>query len=54
MRGWKTWLGAIVIGGSGAATALGYPELAAILLKVGGLFAIVGIGHKIEKNAAPK
>ena len=50
MSGWKTWIGAIFIAASGAATALGYPEIATILLKIGGFFSIVGIGHKIEKS----
>lgn len=49
MSGWKTKLGAALIAASGAAAALGYIEVGALLLKIGTAIAAIGIAHKIEK-----
>lgn len=49
MKGWKTWAGAILIGGSAVATFLGYREIGDLMVAIGTSVGIIGIGHKIEK-----
>ena len=51
MSGWKTWAAAIILGGSAAAKALGYEAVSEVLLLIGGALGLVGVAHKIEKNA---
>ena len=53
MKGWKTWLGAIMVGAAAALRFIPDPTclvVSEVLLYVGGAFGIIGIGHKIEKN----
>ena len=50
MRGWKTWLGSFMVGGSAVLSFLGLPDVAGELLTLGGAFGLIGIGHKIEKG----
>lgn len=52
MKGWKTWAGVAIIGLSAGLEAAGYSEYAKILAMVGGALGLVGVGHKVEKNAA--
>lgn len=49
MKGWKTWAGAALIAISAGLGALGYTEIASLVLTVGGALGLVGLGHKIEK-----
>ena len=49
MSGWKTWLGAALVGCAAAARALGYEAISEVLLMLGAALGAVGIGHKIEK-----
>ena len=49
MGGWKTWLGAALVGLAAAARALGYEAISEVLLMAGAALGIVGIGHKVEK-----
>ena len=49
MGGWKTWLGAIAIGGGFAMLFFGYEGAAVALWGIGGTMLPVGLGHKIEK-----
>jgi len=53
MKGWKTWTGATIIGLSAALKAVGgeYEQYAEILVMVGGVFGLVGIGHKADRAA---
>lgn len=50
MKGWKTWAGAGIIGLAAALTWLGYDDIAKIVLMIGGMFGLIGLGHKIEKT----
>jgi drug/metabolite transporter (DMT)-like permease len=48
MRGWKTWLGSIIIIGAGIYLIVtGQADIGAPLIGQG--LAVIGIGHKIEK-----
>ena len=49
MKGWKTWLGAALVGASAVVGYTGNSELAKVLLALGAALGVVGIGHKIEK-----
>lgn len=49
MKGWKTYVAAGLVIGAELARQLGYGEVAAALLAVGGAAGLIGIGHKIEK-----
>ncbi len=51
MKGWKTWLGIVLIAVSAGLRAAGYDEIANIVLAAGGAVGAVGIGHKIEKSS---
>lgn len=51
MTGWKTWLGAALVGAGSVVTFLGFPEVGSMLTGLGGSIAAVGIAHKIEKNS---
>lgn len=50
MKGWKTWLGAAIIGAGAALEAAGYKGAAETAALLGAAIAAVGIGHKIEKS----
>jgi hypothetical protein len=61
MKGWKTWVGAAIVGLSAALDALGdlFPghglsEAAKVLVQLGAALTAIGIGHKIEKAANGK
>lgn len=49
MKGWKTWLAAVLIGASGAAKYLGQDAIAETVLYLAGAFGLIGIGHKVDK-----
>jgi hypothetical protein len=49
MGGWKTWLGAALVGLAAAARALGYEAISEVLLMAGAGFGLVGVAHKVEK-----
>ena len=49
MTGWKTWMGAALIGIGAALKFLGYVEIGAALEGFGVALAAVGVAHKIEK-----
>ena len=51
MKGWKTWAGAGFMAAGAVLPYLGYPELGAAVMKVGGALGVVGVAHKIEKAA---
>ena len=51
MKGWKTWVGAVLIGVSAALEAAGLGEWAKVAATIGTAFGIVGLGHKVEKAA---
>lgn len=51
MKGWKTWLGSAITLGSGILSYLGYPDIGKPLMALGVGLGLVGIGHKVEKNA---
>lgn len=50
MKGWKTWVGAALVGAGAVATFLGQPDLGSMLTGLGAAVAAVGVAHKIEKN----
>lgn len=50
MKGYKTWIGVGFIFVSAGYKAIGYDEIAAIILTVGAAIGVVGLGHKLEKN----
>jgi hypothetical protein len=52
MGGWVTWVGVVLISISAGVKALGYPEVADALEKLGLSIMGVGIGRKIEKKKA--
>ena len=49
MKGWKTKVGAVLIGIGASLQSLGYPEYAELLMRIGEVFGIIGVAHKIEK-----
>ena len=49
MRGWKTWVGAVIIAASAVLKYFDQTELSEALLMIGSAFGIIGLGHKIEK-----
>lgn len=52
MKGWKTWVGAVVTGIGAFLKALGpeYTELAEAFVGFGMAVIAIGLGHKVEKN----
>jgi len=50
MKGWKTYLGAILIGAGFTLDALGMSPLGEILKGIGATVGVIGLGHKIEKG----
>lgn len=46
MKGWKTWVGALMLGLSAIPPLA---PIAPVLTKVGSAFIAVGLGHKVEK-----
>lgn len=51
MKGWKTWIGSVLMAGSAVAPVVGHPEIGVALVKLAAAFGLVGIGHKIEKSS---
>lgn len=57
MKGWKTKVGALLIGASQVVPLAGLSadmttNVTHVLVGLGGLFSVWGIGHKIEKNGS--
>lgn len=50
MKGWKTWIGGLIMVGVGA-YLIATGEVEKGLESIGAGAAIIGIGHKIEKAA---
>jgi hypothetical protein len=48
-NGYKTYLGAVLIGVGAALKALGYSEVAEVLMRLGEALGVAGIGHKLAK-----
>ncbi len=49
MKGWKTWLGVVVIAVGAGLNAAGLNEIAETVMAVGAAIGVVGVSHKIEK-----
>lgn len=49
LNGYKTYLGAILIGAGAALSAAGYAEIGEPVTRIGEALAIGGIGHKLAK-----
>jgi hypothetical protein len=49
LNGYKTYLGAILIGVGAALTAAGYAEMGELLTRFGEALSIGGLGHKLAK-----
>lgn len=49
LTGKKTYIGGVLIGAGYIADALGYGEIGDVLRGLGNTFAVVGIGHKIQR-----
>ena len=50
LNGYKTYLGAAIMGLGAALAYLGQPDIGRALEGLGVALGIVGIGHKIEKS----
>jgi len=52
MKGWKTWLGATMIGGAAVVEIVipGSSQAAYALRTVGEAVVAIGLGHKLEKK----
>ena len=51
LTGYKTYLGAALIGAGAIIEVLGYPELGAAIKNFGLMLMGIGIGAKIERKA---
>ena len=54
MKGWKTWVAAAIGIVAAGLAAKGHEAASQVLLAVATALGLVGIGHKVEKNAAGK
>lgn len=48
-KGWKTYVGALLLVGSVVFKVVGYPEVAEAVLVIGGAFGLIGIRHKMGR-----
>ena len=49
ISGYKTYIGAALVGISAILEVLGYAEIAKVVLTIGGTLGIVGVRHAIKK-----
>jgi hypothetical protein len=49
LNGYKSYIGATLIGLGAAAAALGYPDLAALVTRLGEAIGLMGVAHKLAK-----
>lgn len=49
LSGYKTYVGAALLGLGAALEALGFSEFGLIARQLGEAIAVVGVGHKIQK-----
>ena len=50
MSGWKTYLGAALVAAAAGLEAMGYGEIAKVLVMVGGAVGIGGLRHAVSKS----
>ncbi len=51
LNGYKTYLGALIMGGGAALAYLGFPDVGKALEGLGLSLGLIGIGHKLAKAA---
>ena len=49
LNGYKTYIGAAIIGISAALDILGYGQYSQAVMLIGSALGLVGIGHKLDK-----